>query len=506
MKKYLLILLVPLVLSAQRNDDAPLVTVGSIVITKKEFISRYEMLPGINRRKNDPETNKAEFLLSLIAEKLLILRSQNEGWDNDSVVNNAVKEVERALVRDELYRKEVQKRITISEQEIAVAMKRATNDLKIYFLFAKTQEGAEFLHRQIIRGKALEYFSFVADAEGEFEGPDSAIARFGDVDERMEQVVYSLKLNETSNPVQLDDGWYITKLMGKSVTVVVGEKEKKAVRERVESILRTRKEKKRMTEFMNTSLKGIRTDLNARLLKSAILAVWKTAQAKHPQISDTTMFNVDHSVVDSLRKELKDSLSHVLITFPHAVWTLERAMEKIVESKLATVKPTLQKVRADIEQRLHDLIDQEYVVQIGYQQGLHRSDAVRNDLKVWRDSYLSQFVRNKTEDTITATQNEIEELRRIYRNDTSIVNNSAAASEKLLQLKRINALDRLVGSVANGTEITFFEKNFNEVKVSSAPSLVYRYLGFGGRMFAVPFVVPQTGWINYWNNKNVKLP
>jgi hypothetical protein len=76
----------------------------------------------------------------------------------------------------------------------------------------------------------------------------------------------------------------------------------------------------------------------------------------------------------------------------------------------------------------------------------------------------------------------------------------------MLQIKRSDLLDRIVGSVANGTEITFYEKNFNDVQVTTAPSLVYRYLGFGGRMFAVPFVIPQTGWIKYWDNKDVKLP
>jgi hypothetical protein len=51
----------------------------------------------------------------------------------------------------------------------------------------------------------------------------------------MEEVIYNLKLNETSKPVQLEDGWYLVKLMGKTVTVVVGDKEKKAVRERVQT-------------------------------------------------------------------------------------------------------------------------------------------------------------------------------------------------------------------------------------------------------------------------------
>jgi hypothetical protein len=502
----LLILLISSILFPQKGNDLPLVKVGPIVITKQEFLNRYEMMPGINRRKNDIEGSKAEFLLSMIAEKLLILKARNEGWDNDSLVTIAVREVEKTLVRDELYRKEVQQRITITEQEIAVGMRRALNDMKVYFLYARTKEGAEFLLSQISKGKPLESFSFIKDSLIEFEGPDSAIARYGDVDVRMEEVIYNLKLNETSKPVQLEDGWYLVKLMGKTVTVVVGDKEKKAVRERVQSVIRKRKEQRRMTEYMNSELKGISTDVNARLFKRTVLRIWETAQSKHPYRNDTTMFYVDHSIIDSLRTSLKDSMSMPFVTFPHTAWSLEKALEKIVETNLATLNPSEKKIRVDMEQRLRDLIDQEYLVQTGYKQGLHQSAAVRNDLKVWRDSYLSQFVRNRSEDTVSVSQNDIEELRRVMRNDTSIINNTSAARERMLQIKRSDLLDRIVGSVANGTEITFYEKNFNDVQVTTAPSLVYRYLGFGGRMFAVPFVIPQTGWIKYWDNKDVKLP
>jgi hypothetical protein len=137
------------------------------------------------------------------------------------------------------------------------------------------------------------------------------------------------------------------------------------------------------------------------------------------------MFYVDHSIIDSLRTSLKDSMSMPFVTFPHTAWSLEKAMEKIVETNLATLNPSEKKIRVDMEQRLRDLIDQEYLVQTGYKQGLHQSAAVRNDLKVWRDSYLSQFVRNRSEDTVSVSQNDIEELRRVMRNDTSIINNTS---------------------------------------------------------------------------------
>jgi hypothetical protein len=508
MKILILILMVLFVsrAGAQSQQDKPLVTVGNLTISTKEFLTRYEMTPALNRRKGDMEANKAEFLLSMIAEKLLVLKARQQGWNNDTVLTNAVKEIEQLLVRDELYRKEVQEKITFTEAERQTGMKRSLNDMKVYFLYAKTKEGADFLASQIAKGKPLETFSFAMDTAGEFDGPDSAIARWGDVDERMEQVIYNLKLNETSKPVQLEDGWYIVKLMGKTVTVLVGEKERKGQMEKVESVLRKRKELKRMTEFMNSELKENKTDVQARMLKSVIVHLWELVQQRFPVRNDTTLFFFDDGAVDYLRTAMKDSLRYPFITFPHTVWTLEQTMEKISTTNLATVHPTLKKIRIDFEQRLKDIIDQEYLVQAGYKQGLQRTAAVQNDLKVWRDTYLAQIVKDRIEDTIVVTQNDIEDVKRLFRTDSLIVQDNNAAREKVRQLKTSDAFDRYIGDVANNTEITFFEKNFAAAQVTGTTSLVYRYLGFGGRMFAAPFVTPQIGWVKYWVNKKVTLP
>ncbi len=490
----------------QSRDDMPIVKVGRDIITVKEFLARYEMTPGINRRKHNAEANKAEFLLSMIAEKLLMQHGEREGWAEDTVVGRAMKEIEQLLVRDELYRVEISQRISISDSERSVALQRSLNDMKVYFLFARTKEGADFLSSQIKSGKALESFSFTGSDAEEFEGPDSAIARWGDVDERMEHVIYHLALNETSEPVKLDDGWYIVKLMGKTVSVLIGEKERKGQLEKVDAVLRKRKEQQRMSEFMSMKLRNTKTDVNARMLKSVVTHLWDVCRIKHAGRTDSTIFFVDRSMIAELRSRMNDTLRNSFVTFPHTQWSIETAMEKLTATNLAVVNPTLRRLRSDVEQRLREIIDQEYLVQIGYQQGLNQSAAVRKDVRMWKGAFVSQFVMNKIEDTVSVSQEEVEELKKVFQNDTAVVRNDSIAQMKMRQLKTADRIDRFIGGLAGKTEITFFEENFRDVSVTGTTSMVYRYLGFGGRMFAVPFVVPQTGWINYWKDSQLPLP
>lgn len=493
-------------LSVQQTDDVPIAVVGNITITAKEFVSRYELTPGLQRRKSQIEQTKGEFLLSLIAEKLLLLKARQDGLDTDTLSLRWIGEVEKMLVRDELYRTEISQKISISLVEIQSAMKKAQNELKIYFLFAADKKDADDLMAQIQKGKPLESFRFSGQLSEKYSGPDSAIARWGYVDERMESVIFVLPVNGTSQPIQLDDGWYIAKVMGKSITGVTGETELASLRERVVSTLRKRKETARMFEFMSRELKQKKAEINARLLQSIVDHVWLDAQRKFPIVTDSSMYIVDASTLKHLTAAMGDSLSDVLVTFPHTTWTGEQALEKISETNLATPHPSPKMIRVDMEQRLREIIDQEFLAQIGYQKGLHQSKAVMDDMKVWREAYIAQHVRAMVEDTIAVTQEDMREIRKIFQNDSAVVHNDEQAKEKVLSIKMSEATDRIVGGIANNQTITIYEKNFRTLEVTNTPSMVFRYIGFGGRMFAVPFVIPQVGWIRYWDQREKLIP
>ncbi|MBU1095602.1 MAG: peptidyl-prolyl cis-trans isomerase [Bacteroidetes bacterium] len=50
------------------------------------------------------------------------------------------------------------------------------------------------------------------------------------------------------------------------------------------------------------------------------------------------------------------------------------------------------------------------------------------------------------------------------------------------------------------------ENILNSIKVNDLQMIVYRYMGFGGRIFAVPFTNTFTEWVKKWNDKKQSLP
>jgi parvulin-like peptidyl-prolyl isomerase len=597
-------------LAAQTSQltDVPLAKVKDRIITRKEFVSRYELAPMLERTiASQTSSNKMRFLISMIAEKLLVQEATERGLVADSLYQLSVSSVERSLVRDELYRREVSNKIRISDAEVAEAIRASQVDYKVYFLFAATKEGADFLEQQLRQGKQLEAMRISPDTTKQFEGPDSAIARWGEVDERMEKVIYRMKLGQTSEPIQLDDGYYIVKLMGKSVTILEGDQDRKDLRDRVEKILRKRKEEKRMFEYMSGALKMEKAQANAKIFREVTAVIASLQQDILPR--DTVkQFILTASFADSIREKIKSVWDSVFVLFPHAHWTLGETIEKMSVSRFYVDNPTPIRIRKAFDQRLRDLIDQEHLTQRGYRNKLNLSEAVRRDLAVWRDYLLADRFRQVYRDTVSVSPADIKRLISFYHADEAngilvkfrhiVVDSLMTAlevteklrggipftdlmyrysnddpslgsigKEEYLALSSIGPLKKIIdslnigessdpfqtncgyeivylldrkyatlrgkdslllsdqvmrtairkgklqaflnqslGKYANKYDVEIHEKNLDATEVTHIPAMVYRFLGFGGRMFAAPFLDIQLEWINNWERKDAVLP
>jgi hypothetical protein len=67
-------------------------------------------------------------------------------------------------------------------------------------------------------------------------------------------------------------------------------------------------------------------------------------------------------------------------------------------------------------------------------------------------------------------------------------------------------LNQSLGKYANKYDVEIYQKNLDATEVTRIPAMVYRFLGFGGRMFAAPFLDIQLEWINNWGRKDAVMP
>ena len=82
------------------------------------------------------------------------------------------------------------------------------------------------------------------------------------------------------------------------------------------------------------------------------------------------------------------------------------------------------------------------------------------------------------------------------REDTSLAGRQRAAAEELARLMRKSRLDQFIVKSAARRGYSLFPDRLHALAVSPIPTLTFRVLGFGGRMFAVPLVPRLFDWVN----------
>jgi parvulin-like peptidyl-prolyl isomerase len=89
----------------------------------------------------------------------------------------------------------------------------------------------------------------------------------------------------------------------------------------------------------------------------------------------------------------------------------------------------------------------------------------------------------------------LEKQSSVKPGDTTGAARFQEARTELMSLKARRQVSFFLAKVGQERGFEAYTDRLGQVKVSSIPMVTYRFLGFGGRMFAVPFVDPQLEWL-----------
>lgn len=80
------------------------------------------------------------------------------------------------------------------------------------------------------------------------------------------------------------------------------------------------------------------------------------------------------------------------------------------------------------------------------------------------------------------------------------------AKQMLLQAKKRKVLDEYIAGLAEQAGVRIFYPNVRSLEVTPLEMLTFRYIGFGGKILAVPLLYPREGWIKYYRSKKPPVP
>lgn len=439
-------------------SGAVIARAGKDFITEKEFRERFEMLPGLERhRRPQLEQSKLEFLYSLIAEKLLAQEAADRHLDTSVAYRDAVADLSKDLARDALYRREVSGAITLTAGEIAAGEKRALTLRLIEFLYTDSPDEASFLRSQIGGGAGFDSLAVDSTAIR-----DSATVIFGDADPAIEDAAYRLDVGDISPVIHAGDGYYMLKLVREDANVYFQSMQPDVLRERVSSILRTRREKTRLNEYVHDALlgrSGYALPRSFRRLAQAVIDIAGRHAAEHPCL---LAGRVAEEVMNQCGPAVRDSC----VVLPGEYWSIGETIGRLARRSARLDSLSAGQIRSRLNAEIGVLVLQELLAGKALAAGFDTMAAVRSQVRDWSTKYLADLMRRYV----------------------GAVADPAGRARGLL--------DTFIAQSARDRGFDIYEDRLRQIPVTPVPMMTFRTLGFGGRMFAAPFVEKLIDWVN----------
>jgi hypothetical protein len=584
----------PLRAQGDRAQERVVARAGDVFITEREFKERFELLPALYRhRKAQLESSKLELLYSMVAEKLLAQEAQDRKLDQDTAFTAAFLELRKLLARDELYREEITQKVTVSREEVDRERHNAERLAHVAYLFFARREDAQFVRDRIVTVADFDRLDLDSTLEG---ARDTATVIWGDADPAIEEAAAALLPGEVSPVVQSGDGYYILRLIRFLPATIATQYSPDVFREKLESRIRLRKERKAMHETMATLLAGTTGYARPGPFRTLAAALVAALRAESTATQDTSL-TLTRPVLLDVRRRCAGMLEDSLIIAGNVRWSLDEVLTRLHGKRFQVERWRLHDLPAILNGELEYWTQQELLAQEGLRRGLDHRPEVERMLLMWRQASLAGAMKRYAEERVEVSAADVwdyrhsmdtslavpevdmrilrttslDEMERALgaiaqgedfasvvrtwssdsaaratggetgffpvtarpplgafaagldsgqrygpvsvpggymmfevigkrsggtRGDSAAVVREEEARMEITAMKRQGLLNRLLARSAQQRGVEIYDDRLRAIAVTPVPMLTYRILGFGGRMFAVPFVDPQIQWLN----------
>lgn len=244
-----------------------LASFGGQTITLGEFNQVWEQVPEDYKLQLD----KSMVLDQVISEKMLIQEANNMGLEKDNDVLEQIKKMTEQILVQALIQREILDKVDVNDEEVSEYYEQnkgsftEKEQIHLYNILLESEEEAQDILEQLKAGG-----DFSEIAKGKSTGPSAAqggdlgYLTKGTIIPEIEEVVFTLEVEELSEVIITDFGFHILKITEKKPETV------KALEEVKEEIIQTLLPTKQKEAFDNLleELKGkVEIEINEEALK-----------------------------------------------------------------------------------------------------------------------------------------------------------------------------------------------------------------------------------------------
>ncbi|MEJ2616831.1 MAG: peptidylprolyl isomerase, partial [Ignavibacteriaceae bacterium] len=405
-----------------QNDsigNITLATIGSKIITVKEFLTSYEFGPAYPKRIKN---SKEHFLDYMINEKLLAMDGYSQGIGDSAQVKEMLDALRGDLATEEMFKDDILKNIKIEKEEIdkAVAEKQIT--YKIRWLYSSNKK--VLLDYKSILKKTNSFDSLFKSQLNDSVFSDQ---RSMEVDKfklhtknpDMAVIIDSMKAGQITKPVKGPDGWYIFILDDIWKNMITTQSGLAEESQDAEEVIKKEKMDKESDIYVDGLLKSenpvikgdafavVRSYLGGYELPKDKFDEWKLGERLNEQIKKLDIKNNNYGNLKLV--ELKDT---TLSIDDYLNWY--RMRSQFIELN----KNDFNKFSASIESTVWQMVRDNLLMKNAYVRGYQNKETVKQQLKWWKDKIVYAVVRDRIISSVklNTTENKIKELSKPDQN------------------------------------------------------------------------------------------
>ena len=509
---YLILLLLPVTIFPQIVSGEVIAKISNDEITEQEFIARYELTPQVNAGiLGMEEALKKEVLYSLIAEELWALEADELGLGKSGMIKYTYKVYEEMYVRDALYRQEILSKVNLSDDYLAEAFRRNSQILQVNYLFSSTKDEIDLLYNQLSATDSFD--SLLAFRPENVLQTEPYYVSYGQMDKPVEDILYSLEIGQYTKPVEAPDGWYIFKLLKIGQNILMNPEQADAEQKKVLKIARTTITDSIVQNFYESFFSGITAETNNSIFHQFAEEVIESLSdrkqnenipdGKEIVLKPDDLYRIENKLGDETLNDLFIELEDKPVTLKEFIqyFAFESFTVDTIDNNIIMGKLNLQ-VKRFIE---HKLLSRE-----GYRRGLQYSPEVQQKIKMWRSYYLSNALRNEILENIKVTDDEALNYYQRKNEENELTEDSEKVKDKIKMELKYQKFSKVIIDktieLANKYSVEINEKLLESLEVTNTTTVFYHYLGFGGRLLAVPMTIPNYNWVKPWLEQETLVP
>jgi len=473
MKKIFLLYILAFIVSQQISQaqkktgtlekETPVAKIGNDLLSTDEFKTRYEFLPHPSMVHKNDDSLKTEFLASLLAERLWALEAKELHLDTLKLYQNMIKPVEKMLLRDALYKQEIDSKVKISDIDLVRGKARSNLTLKVLIISSTDSVESYEIYRQLKKGVSFD--SLLRTRLDYSMQKEPVSIAFGKMDEEwMEDSLYRMKPKTFSKPMKNDKGWFIFKLVDK----ISGQADNSTgFASNVKNIIRVRRSRVIGTAFLEKLLSGIKVSFNPDVvIKLPDMALESFQKRKQINPADSANFHfTDFDVAYITSTFGEPMLSKPIAFFDSDSPTLNDFFYFLLVDDFVVKHLTKQNVSGMLQKKLNEYVQYELITREAYKRKLQNLPDVKKDIKMWQDNYLSQFIKKVFVDSSRVTDSDVYQY---YVHETG--KEKAGLKVNLIEIftDNLDSVETILKKLKEGEAFTSLAEKYNQRKSTQA--------------------------------------